>query len=253
MSGQIPACRQAGHLLRKIKNLATIFCESPEEFTTKGSAIKNLLSEDSSALNEIIMDFNDIQSRLERTLVAMNGRFNRDLGKAVNVEVVQTPTTKGFKINFGSDSEEELINKIFLILYNLATLKDHTKNALEKKGVDGKIIEDTIDSSLHLSVLIDLVNQDKHEYPLTKTNRSNKNPILKNINQVLRITASKESPSASFVFNPSTMSYTSQGDNSVVIYAEIHDDKGNQLFLLDELVENSFSLFEKIIKDNQLI
>ena len=62
-----------------------------------------------------------------------------------------------------------MINKIFIIFYNLASLKDNIKNCLEKKGLDKNLIEIEINNSLHLQVLIDIVNQEKHGYPLKKT------------------------------------------------------------------------------------
>ena len=112
------------------------------------------------------MDYNDFSSRLKRTISSLNGRFDEEV--AVYVNYSQNENESSFSIIAGNDDEETIINKIFIILYNLSSLKDHLKNHLKGKNINPQIIEDEINNSLHLQILIDIVNQEKHGYPLKK-------------------------------------------------------------------------------------
>jgi hypothetical protein len=148
----------------------------------------------------------------------------------------------------GNDDEEVIINKIFLILYNLASLKDNLKNCLKNKGVNPQIVEDEINNSIHLQVLIDIVNQEKHGYPLTKSNRSNKNPLVKHAMQMLELTSSTEPGSNAGVFlNQKELNLI--GDSKMVLSAMIFDDKNNFLFMFDELADKSFEKFVEIANE----
>lgn len=104
------------------------------------------------------MDYNDFSSRLKRTISSLNGRFDEEV--AVYVNYSQNENESSFSIIAGNDDEETIINKIFIILYNLSSLKDHLKNHLKGKNINPQIIEDEIKNSLHLQILIDIVNQE---------------------------------------------------------------------------------------------
>ena len=132
------------------------------------------------------MDFNDIKSRLERGAVALNTQFDTDYKKHTNIKFIDTKGGTGIELTFGKDSKTEVEYKIVSILQGLATLKDHLKNCLANNWHQAKIVEDEVNACLHLQVLVDLVNADKHKYP-TNLNRSEKNPIIKNAQQALAL------------------------------------------------------------------
>lgn len=194
------------------------------------------------------MDFNDLKARLERTLSSLNARFDEEVEEGIRITHVQSDRSIGMSVRFGNDDTETILNKIFIILHNLASLKDHLKKCLESKGHDPNIVETEIEGSLHLQVLIDIVNQEKHGYPLTKHVRSYKNPVIKDPKQALRIsTGTEPHSSARFIISPDG-SYQIHGQKSIVIDADICDDQGNSLFGLDELVDTCFAKWENIAK-----
>jgi hypothetical protein len=187
------------------------------------------------------MDYNNISNRLKRTLNSLNGRFNDDI--VIEYKHVKTEKSETFYFNPGNQNQEDLINKIFIILYNLSSLKDNLKNCLEQKGLDKNLIEDLINNSIHLQVLIDIVNQEKHGYPLTKTNRSGKNPVISDIHEVLGLIAGPEPNSVSSIsFDGSN--FNLQGKQQMKIVATIFDGNNSRLFSLDELVSTSYEKFE---------
>lgn len=203
------------------------------------------------------MDYNDFSDRLRRTLNSLNARFNDDIEVFVEKEEKETinpdnsiTRTISISYSFGKESYETIMNKIFIILYNLSSLKDHLKNALKVKGVNQQEVEDEINNSLHMQVLIDIVNQEKHGSPLYKTNRSNKNPKIMDARQSLIITATatpENSKTQSAIFFTQTgIQQVGNGSQKMAITAKIVDGDNNLLFHLDELLETSYENFLKI-------
>ena len=201
------------------------------------------------------MNFNDLKRRLEKTFASIGNMFDSNVVEGTKITDRNIGNHHKLSVTFGKDNIPTLENKIFLILHNLSSIKDHLKNCLAKKGISPKIVETEIDNSLHLQVLIDLVNQEKHGYPLTKTNRSGKNPIIKDISQALTFRKNqKDGSSSSFSFSFDSDCAISSDDNSTIaIVADIFDDKNNKLFDLDELVETCYSKFENIAIENGCI
>jgi hypothetical protein len=109
----------------------------------------------------------------------------------------------------------------------------------KKNGHDSQIVEDEINNSLHLQILIDIVNQEKHG-SLLKKPRSNKNPIITDPSNGFRL-ASKKSSSTEINFTKEGNIISHGASPAMFIDALIRDDKGQLLFRLDELVETCYT------------
>jgi hypothetical protein len=184
------------------------------------------------------MDYNDIRARLSRTMASLNERFDDDIDKYVRVE--EWSSGEGVSIVFEGEDEEALLNRIMIILYNLASLKDHIKNRLSAKGLNPMIVETEIDNSLHLQVLIDIVNQEKHGTPLKKS-RSNKGAVIR----YPRI--------GYFPFRKHPDAAADDEEGTMVIHALIKDNRENLLFHLDDLIETCFAKWNELINSNSLV
>lgn len=208
------------------------------------------------------MDYNDLSSRLEKTLNSLNGRFNDEIAvyvthdqkEEINPDKTKT-TTYSFSYTFGKDDQETIVNKIFIILYNLSSIKDNLKNIFKSKGINPKQVEDEINNSIHLQVLIDIVNQEKHGYPLKQTNRSNKNPLIIDACESIQISVStspeKKSAESRMFFTPNGLKFDGDGTQRMAIVAKIVDGDKNELFTLDELVNTSYEKFLSLAKRNK--
>lgn len=174
------------------------------------------------------MDYNNIQFRLSRTFISLNDRYD-DIDRYIKVE--PWADGKGESWHFGNENESENLNKVMIILYNLASLKDHLKNSFRVRNLDPKIIEKEIDESIHLQVLIDIVNQDKHGTPI-RNPRSKKNPMITGLSNGMRMADPR----------------TGEEKFTMFIDGTITDSNGNHLFGLDELVENCFKRMEILSK-----
>ena len=198
------------------------------------------------------MDFNDITNRLNRTLTSLNARFDNDIRKNTKVELIETDGGIGTRTTFGDSDENTNLNAIMIILHNLANIKDNLIKTLITKGKTEKqakkIVEDEINSSLHLQVLIDLVNQEKHGYPLTKFIRSNKNPLIKNPAQSLSLGDGREGSVTEINIAQDGHLIIHGDPPKIILTADIYDDNNVLLFNLNALVDTCYSKWELLAK-----
>jgi hypothetical protein len=187
------------------------------------------------------MDYNNIEIRLKKIYSSVGEQFSYGYAAldATHTEVKENSITFSF---FNSNDESRVLNQINGIIANLSNIKDCLKKKLEQRGDNPQIIEDAINDSLYLQVILDLSNQEKHGYPLTKTRRSEKDPLIKNIGRVL-------SPSN----KPDNIRYEKSDGSAIMnamvkITADITDSQGNILYQIDDLVENALNIWEQIIK-----
>lgn len=201
------------------------------------------------------MDLNDINIRLKRAYNAINKRYVNDINSALKVSLNQKG--KVFSVTFGNYDDVELYNIVFNQVSAIASLKDHLKKYLKNKSKDPQMVEDLINKELVLQLIIDLWNQDKHGYPLSRVSRSNKNPKIMNLKQGLTIKDISKGK-GSIVFSPisvnspdSMKNMTAEVDNTIVkVIGDVTDDKGNILMTLDEMIDQSLRIWEKVIIDN---
>jgi len=189
------------------------------------------------------MDYNDIKSRMERTFLSLNARFDDDIWAHAHYNFYQRGNEQRVSITFGTEDENDVIGPIMSILYNLASFKDNLKNSLKEKGFDPKIVEKEIDNSFHLQVLIDIVNQDKHGAPLNRY-RSKRKPIIMNASQSLRVGSKIKDKDGNVI--------STEGPSQMFIDAIIRDEQNNILFYLDDLVESCYIKWVTIIKNHGL-
>ncbi|HWZ65387.1 MAG TPA: hypothetical protein VNX65_01155 [Patescibacteria group bacterium] len=197
------------------------------------------------------MDFNDINIRLQRLYVTIGEQYDYSIEKHIKHEVVSLGgTRKQARITFGNSSQVEILNKVFNVIHALAGLKDHLKTRMTQIGKNPKEVEDLINETQELSLVIDLDNQDKHGSPLTKTNRSGKQPRLANLQQAL----SGDGPSTlSITFNGMTGQIASQdGPLKIVIIGDVMDGSDSKIMPLEQLLDKALKSLEDFISSNEI-
>ena len=189
------------------------------------------------------MNYNDIKSRIDRTFVAINAKIDNDIEKHTHYHFYEKNGEQRVTVTYGTEVEKELILPIMSIIHLLATLKDHIKNSLKEKGHDPLLVERTIDESIHLQILIDIDNQDKHGTNLRRS-RSNKSPVITDVHQGFYM--------GSKVYDIEGNIINENGLPTIAIKALIKDGDGSILFYLDEMIEICYSKWIEIIKKYQL-
>jgi len=171
-----------------------------------------------------------LKQKLRRMYAALAGLSSDDLS------VIQPKITEEFgysytEVDFNQHSDEiALTNSAFLLVTNIASLKDHLKVWCKKQGVafHGDAL---INSNKAVALIHDLWNIDKHA-ELNLTPRSGIKPKLQDIRTALTTTAGTSAGSAAFFsMDPRTGKITTgtSGEGSVQLrlVAQITDEAGN--------------------------
>jgi len=199
------------------------------------------------------MDFNDVSFRLKRVYNSIDKQFEKDIRDQINVKEVKPGASM---ITFGHYNKVELSDRVLGIISAIAGLKDHLKRRMRDKGKSPQVVEDMINNSETLCLVIDLWNQDKHGYPLKENKkRSYKDPIIKNLRQVMHYKSSKSTGPSYFRIEPNLARITIKNPSNFAVFIEgdVVDGEGNRIMPINKLISDSISLIEKFIKDNNLI
>jgi len=195
------------------------------------------------------MDVNNINSKLARLHSALESRIDSDYEKHAKIEELD----EGVRLTLpgGVDSLPKLENVVRSIIDNLATLKDAFKNKLKKRGENNPIVKNFIDNSIYLKVLIDLDNAYKHGYP-TESNLSKMNPVIKNVRQTLRLEWSEGLP-IGMIGTKGEFEIMNADSTTVVVLADIYDEKDDFFTSLDNLIEICYSEWLSFAEQHKLL
>ena len=192
------------------------------------------------------MDFNDLSSRLERVYAAIGSKVDGDVQRYVKVTVDGqiAGTQYDAVLTFdGGQSNAQIENVVSTTTEHLAKLKDHLKNRLgEKKN----LVEEKINDSLELQLVMDLSNAEKHGYPLD-TERSNRSPRMQNIQTSLVVP-----PQEQVGINLKTGEIVELGNCYIEIQGEVVDNNGEMIYRWPKLVEKALEEWERFINENNL-
>jgi len=189
------------------------------------------------------IDNNDLGKRLALLYRASGNYLNNKKiirPKVLTTEITSNETGQNIKISIGKESHKEdeldVANEINSILHHIGKLKDHTINSLIRNGYtethSKKMVNEYINNNLPLSLITDLDNQEKHEYPTTKFIRTNLHPKIVNIRYVLE-------PNLHFGW---TNIFT---EGQMVFEADIIDKDVNHIMSFRKLISLSIELWEK--------
>lgn len=192
------------------------------------------------------MDIDDINNRMERVYLSIGQRFDKNIEQHIKIEHKRNGKHWQAEISFGGDNKAELLNQIFNIISHIAKLKDHLKNLYISKGGDGRVVEDEVELSEDLKLVLDLDNKEKHGK--LKKHHSGKDPYLDEIDRALSAIPGKQSEKVSFSIDPFSGQYCTEGPVAIVITAQVKSNNGTRVCSLDELINNSMGKWEEIIK-----
>jgi hypothetical protein len=193
------------------------------------------------------MDFNNISERLNRLYSSLGEIRDTNWQSKVNWGPGDGPD-----ISFGSQDVHENEQKIFNVIHGIANFKDNLKNKLSSLALSPKLVETEIDNSIYLQLIADLSNQDKHGYPLTKTRRSGKDPLLANVQSALRI-QEIEIGSIMLAVNFETGVLSIPGSQgTIIINGDIVDGNSTLVCDIDSMLDNAIMTWETFIAKHRL-
>ncbi len=196
------------------------------------------------------MDYNDVSTRLKRIYASIDrqNKYGGEVLSGMRTEMVKESETK-FKItiSFGGDENDpETLNEIHAVISNLANLKDCLLEKMTEQNKNKQLIEDDIDQSLPLQLVLDLNNQEKHGSPLKKFRRSKKDPLFTNVYRA--IGPSNKPDGIAYSGSDGSMALNVM----VSLHADITDSKGQHLYSLDQLTNQAIIDWESIIAKHQI-
>lgn len=192
------------------------------------------------------MDFNDLALRLERVYAAIGNKADGEIQKYIKLSIVGDVDDPNHTVVVSFDngqSESETTNIVFVIIEHLAKLKDHLKTKL---GSRRKLVEDKINESFELQLIMDLSNAEKHGYPLD-TERSHRSPRLQNIRTALTIPPQEE-----IGINLRTGEVIEPGNCRIEVQAEVVDRGGKFICRWPQLVDKATKEWEHFIHEHSL-
>ncbi len=192
------------------------------------------------------MDFNDLALRLERVYDAIGDKADGEIQKYIKLSIVGNVDDPNHTVRLSFDngqSESTTTNIVFVIIEHLAKLKDHLKTKL---GSRKSSVEDKINESFELQLIMDLSNAEKHGYPLD-TERSHRSPRLQNIRTGLTIP-----PQEGIGINLRTGEVIEPGNCRIEIQAEVVDKAGEFICRWPRLVDKAINDWERFIHEHNL-
>ncbi len=148
-------------------------------------------------------------------------------------------------VTFGTKTEVELHRDVNAIISELAALKDIMKLSLADNGHNPSIMEEVVEKSLHLKVLIDLNNEHKHGYPLNRY-RSGMQPIIGELQEGLEVPAGETVKST---IEHWTGKVISDKRLNATIVGAVAARNGKPIFSLDEMIDSCLKEYEALAKD----
>lgn len=206
------------------------------------------------------MDFGDIKLRLERIYSSINKQTDTDINKHLQILfMINHPATgeNTFDIKmdcYKQNKEPEIVNILMGTIDNIAKIKDHIINIIESRGENRQIIEDEINNSLDLSIITDLSNEDKHGYPLKKTNRSNLKPHIKNPRTELQLVGKASITTPAIIPGKGIVGdFETEGDVRIIVDADIMNEQNDKIANASVIIENAIKQWEEVIKNLKII
>jgi hypothetical protein len=198
------------------------------------------------------MNINDINERFKRIYISIDERYDKNIVDHMNVQIDQN-TRQLLALKFDKKGKTDIEQKVISIIHTIASLKDHLKNKFGKK-----LVEDEINKSKYLQIIIDIDNSDKHGYPAKIRPRSGLFPYIKNIERTLVF---NKGDKVSYVIeNKIEPSQTGSGYESknwikslkinggqIKIIADIFDSNNKKITDFETLVIECLNIWENII------
>lgn len=183
-----------------------------------------------------------IHAALGRTKVSNLARFP--------ARVTNTPSGHGFIQEFRRGaSPEELMNDAFILINNVACLRDHLKKWARENRRDPKKVDETIRSSRDLCIIMDLWNSEKHGGSSHDRGWSKVSPRLDGVDRALtlRTLARKNSSVTVQMGRDGRLRVGGDGTATVETSGAVRDGTGNRLGDLLEIVMRAIEAWERLL------
>ncbi len=192
-----------------------------------------------------------ILQRISRIYAAIGDIEENDPNK-LRATVVRTDKIKAvFQDFLGGFSDDDLSNYAHTVIHNIANLRDHLIRWAAHNGHDKTKVDQTVDNSLDIQIVIDLSNNDKHGYPPRDGGHSGKCPQLVDINRVMKLQtqAKKYSTIGMTLGADGVPKFFGDGTAKAIITGDVVDNDKNHIGDWYEIVTKAVEAWEQLVTD----
>ena len=149
----------------------------------------------------------------------------------------------------GGASPEDLMNDASSLIENVASLRDHLKKWAKDNGRDPKKVDETIQCSPDLRVIMDLWESDKHGGDRRDGGLSKRSPRLASVDRALRLRTQPKKNSWVTLQAGLDGRLRSFGDGTATLDTSgtVYDGNGNVIGDLQEFVTRAISAWECLL------
>lgn len=196
-----------------------------------------------------------ILHRLDRIYSAIGSIEEEDLEK-LRATVIRTEKAFSIIQDFrGGFSDADLSNYAHGVIHGIANLGDHLRRWAAQNGQDKAKVNETVDISPDLQIIIDLSNNDKHGYPPRNGGHSKKAPQLTEVTRLMRLQTQEKKDSGigmTFAADGKPI-FFGDGTAKAVITGDVVDAQNNRIGDLYDISINAVGAWEKLITHFGLI
>ena len=192
---------------------------------------------------------NELNQRIGRIYAALVHVIGPKV-REVPVSATQLGGLRFIEVDFRDGlSDEELSNRAHGVIHNVANLKGHLIRWSKSRGLTPGTVEQVVDGSPALKLVIDLSNNDKHGYPPRDRGKSGLSPKLAGLDRWLSMATGPEAGSSvGFTMGPDGIGrIVGDGSAAIVITGRIIDDHGSQLGDLDAVLLEAIEAWERFL------
>lgn len=192
-----------------------------------------------------------ILQRISRIYAAI-GDIEEDDPNKLRATVVQTDKIKAIFQDFrGGLSDYDLSNCAHTVIHNIADLRNHLIRWATHNGHDKTKVDQTVDNSLNIQIVIDLSNNDKHGYPPRDGGHSGKCPQVVNITRVMKLQPQTKKGSTIRMTLGAGGATKCFGDGTAkaIITGDVVDNDKNHIGDLYEIVTKAVEAWEQLVAD----
>jgi hypothetical protein len=193
----------------------------------------------------------ELQNRVRRIYAAIGDAEEIDLSQFQPEIGISDNCVSVYQDFRGGLSDEQISNIAHSAIHNLANLRDHLRRWARRSGYNPDRINQAVDKSFELQVLIDLSNVDKHGYESHDTNHSGRAPKLSEVNRVMMLsTGSQPNSSAVLTLTPKPVArFMGTGSAKVVVTGTIVDKTGLLIGDLHSFLEKGTEVWEGLLAE----
>ncbi|HUW20013.1 MAG TPA: hypothetical protein VMW16_11995 [Sedimentisphaerales bacterium] len=192
-----------------------------------------------------------IVERIGRIYAAVGGLEEDDPAK-LRANVIQTERIKGLLQDFRGDlTDDDLCNYAHMAIDNIANLRDHLKGWAVHNGQNKARVDEAVNNSLGLQIVIDLADNDKHGYPPRNGGYSGKCPKLVKINRVMELrTRAKEGSTIGMTLGAGGVpKFFGDGTGKAIITGDVVDNNNKRIGELSEIIGQAVDAWERLLGD----